>query len=82
MTRGIFRSYWFQTGTYESILPLINMDFDDLWTAIIQMLSGTAVEVNVNTFQNDMVSFKNKDHIITLSIHLGYLVYNWKKRTA
>lgn len=38
MTRGIFRSYWSQTGTYESILPLINMDFDGLRTAMIQML--------------------------------------------
>ena len=66
MTRGVFRSYWSQTGTYESILPLISMDFDGLRTAIIQMLSGTSVEVNVNTFQNDMVSFKNKDDVITL----------------
>lgn len=28
MTRGNFQSYWTQTGTYESILPLINMNFD------------------------------------------------------
>lgn len=64
------------------VLQLINMDFDGLRIAIIQMLSGTAVAVNMNTFQNDMVSFKNKDHIITLSIHLAYLAYNWKKRAA
>ena len=82
MTRGVFRSYWSQTGTYESILPLISMDFDGLRTAIIQMLSGTSVEVNVNTFQNDMVSFKNKDDVITLLIHLGYLAYDWKKKAA
>ena len=30
MMRGIFKSYWSMTGTYESILPLINMDFDGL----------------------------------------------------
>ena len=80
--RGIFRSYWSNTGTYESILPLLNMNFDGLRTAIIQMLLGAEVEVNVNTFQNDMISFRNKDDVITLLIHLGYLAYDWKKKTA
>ena len=82
MERGVFRSYWSKTGTYESILPLINMNFDGLKTAIIQMISGTMVRVNINTFQNDMVSFKNKDDVITLLIHLGYLAYDWKKKAA
>lgn len=82
MLRGGFQSYWSQTGTYESILPLINMDFDGLRTAIIEMLSGASVEVDVNTFQNDMVSFADKDDVITLLIHLGYLGYNQKRRAA
>lgn len=82
MERRVFRSYWSKTGTYESIRPLINMDFNGLRTAIIQMLSGSPAEVNINTFQNDMVSFKNKDDVITLLIHLGYLAYDWKKKTA
>ena len=82
MLRGEYQSYWSQTGTYESILPLINMDFDGLKTAIIEMLSGASVEVDVNTFQNDMVSFGNKDDVLTLLIHLGYLAYNQKKGIA
>ena len=57
-----FQSYWSQTGTYLSILPLINMDFDGLRTSIIEMLSGSSVEVNVNEFQNDMVSFADKKY--------------------
>ena len=57
-----FQSYWSQTGTYLSILPLINMDFDGLRTSIIEMLSGSSVEVNVNEFQNDMVSFADKNY--------------------
>ena len=32
-----FQSYWSDTGTYEAIVPLINMDFDGLKTAIIEM---------------------------------------------
>lgn len=75
MERGAFRSYWSKTGTYESVLPFINMDFDGLKTAIIQMISGASVEVNVYGFQNDMVSFACKDDVITLLIHLGYLAY-------
>ena len=39
-----FQSYWSDTGTYEAIVPLINMDFDGLKTAIIEMLSGNSVE--------------------------------------
>ena len=80
--QGVFQSYWTQTGTYESILPLINMDFDGLRGAIIDMLSGDSVEVIPEFFQNDMVSFRDKDDVITLLIHLGYLGYNQKRRQA
>lgn len=82
MLQGDFQSYWSQTGTYESILPLINMDFDGLKTSVLTMLSGDDVEVRTNSFQNDMVTFKNKDDVFTLLIHLGYLAYNQKNRTA
>lgn len=82
MTRGSFRSYWSETGTYEAIVPLINMDFDGLKTAIIEMLSGTAVPVDIASFQNDAVSFANKDDVLTYLIHLGYLGYDQKSQTA
>lgn len=82
MLWGEFQSYWTQTGTYESILPLINMDFDGLKTAIIQMISGASVEVMVDSFQNDMITFEDKDDVLTLLIHLGYLAYDSKKKVA
>lgn len=82
MLRGEFRSYWSKTGTYESILPLISMDFDGLKTAIIQMISGAFVEVETGNFQNDMVSFADKDDVLTLLIHLGYLAYDSVKKAA
>ena len=40
------------------------------------------MEVNTNTFQNDMVSFQNRDDVLTLLIHLGYLAYDQEKKTA
>ena len=40
------------------------------------------MEVDINTFQNDMVSFQNKDDVITLLIHMGYLAYDQKRGRA
>lgn len=82
MMRGNFKNYWSLTGTYESILPLISMDFDGLKTDIIKMLSGDSVKVEVDSFQNDMVTFQDKDDVLTLLIHLGYLAYDETKEMA
>ena len=40
MTKGRFRSYWSETGSYEVVVPLICMNYDGLKNAIIEMLSG------------------------------------------
>lgn len=82
MMWGEFQSYWSMTGTYESILPLINMDFDGLKTAVINMISGGTVETDVNTYQNDMVTFENMNDVLTLLIHLGYLAYDKRRKRA
>ena len=82
MMWGEFQSYWSMTGTYESMLFLINRDFDGLKRAILTMLSGETVKVKTASYQNDMVSFKNKDDILTVLIHLGYLAYNKEDRSA
>ncbi len=82
MTKKRFKSYWSETGTYEAIVPLINMNFDGLKTAIIEMLSGASVKVDVTSFQNDAVNFVNKDDVLTYLIHLGYLGYNQDKEMA
>ena len=82
MLWGEFQSYWSQTGTNESILPLINMDFDGLKAAVIEMLSGRSVKVKTTTYQNDMITFKNKNDVLTALIHLGYLAYRQDNKTA
>ena len=82
MTDGNFQSYWSGTASYDSIVPLINMDFDGLRSAVIEMLSGDHVPVDVTSFQNDTVSFANKDDVLTYLIHLGYLAYDRTFRTA
>ena len=82
MLRGNFQSYWSQTGTYESIRQYIDMNFDGLKTAILTMISGDEMEVKTSSFQNDMVTFQNKDDVLTLLIHLGYLAYNQERQTT
>ena len=82
LLKGKFRSYWSETGSYEAIIPLINMDFDGLKTAIIEMLSGASVKVNTTTFKNDTISFKNRDDVLTYLIHLGYLAFNQIEQAA
>lgn len=51
MLEGDFQSYWSGTASYETIVPLINMDFDGLKTSIIEMLSGASVETDVTSFK-------------------------------
>lgn len=82
MMWGEFQSYWSQTGTYETVCPLISMDFDGLKTAIITMLSGEAVKIRTKSYQNDMISFKNRDDVLTALIHLGYLGYDRARQMA
>ena len=71
------------------ILPMIKFktqsalnNFDGLKTAIMEMYSGSEVEVNVGSFQNNISSFSGKDDVLTYLIHLGYLGYDQYHRTA
>ncbi|MCD8326262.1 MAG: AAA family ATPase [Lachnospiraceae bacterium] len=74
--RRNFRSYWTETETYESLKDYITENFDGLKDAIVLMLGGQRESVYTGSFQNDMTSFKSKDDILTLLIHLGYLAYD------
>ena len=80
--RGKFRSYWSETASYEAIVPFINMNYDGLKTAIIEMLSGSSVKVNTATFKNDTVNIQSKDDVLTYMIHLGYLGYDQTEKIA
>ncbi|MCD7862148.1 MAG: ATP-binding protein [Lachnospiraceae bacterium] len=77
-----FQNYWTASETYQSLKKYIEMDFDGLKGAIVRMLGGEAVRVKISTFQNDLTSFKNKDDVLTLLIHLGYLAYDSRTQKA
>ena len=70
------RGYWVETASYESLKIPINMNFEGLKETVIELMAGNKCRINVNSFQNDMVSFNSKDDALTLLIHLGYLGYD------
>ena len=82
MLSGKFRSYWSDTSSYKAIVPLINMNYAGLREAVLETVSGGEVSVDIDDFQNDVVSFASRDDVLTYLIHLGYLAYNEKKKTA
>jgi hypothetical protein len=76
MLNGEYGSYWTDTASYTSLTDLIVMNFDGLKDCVLQMLAGERVSINVSSFQNDMTTFRKRDDVLTLLIHLGYLAYD------
>ena len=77
-----FSNYWVSTETYEALKIYMDMDFDGLRRDIVQMLAGGCIPVNTRSFQNDMQTFRTKDDVLTLLIHLGYLGYDSETKEA
>ncbi|MDE7001988.1 MAG: hypothetical protein K2P73_17155 [Lachnospiraceae bacterium] len=51
-------------------------DYDGLFTAVPELLSGLSVSVDTSGFNNDIAAIRNRDDVLTLLIHLGYLTYD------
>lgn len=73
---GEYGDYWTQTETYKALKLYIEMDEEGLKETIIRMLAGEKCIVDTGTFQNDMTSIYNRDDVLTLLVHLGYLAYD------
>lgn len=71
-----YESYWIQTSAADSLMGYISLDFDGLSKIIAELVGGIEVEVDTTGFSNDLVTFRNKDDVLTLLIHLGYLAYD------
>ena len=82
MLSGLYDNYWNQPETYEALKIYIQMIFDGLKDAIVRMFAGDRVEINTGTFSNDMTMFQNRDDVLTLLVHLGYLSYHWMDKTV
>ena len=73
---GIIDNYWNQTETYEALQQYIDWNFDGLKEDVAILMNGGRITVDITGYQNDMTTFYNKDDILTMLIHLGYLGYD------
>lgn len=80
MRSGEIENYWNETETYEALQMYIDWNFDGLKEDVAILMKGGRVRIDPAGYQNDMTSFKNKDDILTMLVHLGYLSYEREKR--
>ena len=57
-------------------------DYDGLFTAVPELLGGLSVSVDTSGFNNDIAAIRNRDDVLTLLIHLGYLTYDDAQETV
>lgn len=74
-----YSNYWTRTETFEALKVYIQLNYDGLKESVVQMLAGKHLTINTRSFQNDMMTFDNKDGVLTLLLHLGYLAFDQKK---
>lgn len=77
-----FDSYWTETSASESLMRYISQDYSGLTKTVAELIGGVDVKVDTNGFANDLVTFRSKDDVLTLLIHLGYLAYDAETKTA
>lgn len=82
MQKKAFGSYWQKTSAAESLMTYINMDFEGLQEIVSRLIAGEEIEVDTDLFENDFETFKSRDDVLTLLIHLGYLTWSKEEGTA
>lgn len=79
---GDFDSYWTETSAAEGLMEYISHDYNGLTKTIAELIAGIDVKVSVTGFANDLTTFRGKDDVLTLMIHLGYLAYDSVNKTV
>ncbi len=77
-----YDSYWVETSASESLMDYISKDYNGLSKTIAELIGGIKTPVNTTRFANDFKTFKGKDDVLTLLVHLGYLAYDSEKELA
>ena len=76
------RSYWQKTSAAGSLMTYTNMDFEGLQEIVSRLISGEEIEVDTESFENDFETFRSRNDVLTLLIHLGYLTWNEEDGTV
>ena len=77
-----FESYWTERSAAASLMGYISLDFDGLSKTVAELVGGISTKIDTNGFANDLVTFRSRDDVLTLLIHLGYLAYNEETQTV
>lgn len=77
-----FRSYWTETSAARNLMGYISLDYDGLSKTIAGLLGGIDAPIDTSGFANDLTTFRGRDDVLTLLIHLGYLAFDLKSKTA
>lgn len=77
-----FDSYWTETSAAGGLMDYISKDYNGLTKTVAELIGGVDVRVETLGFANDLTTFRGKDDVLTLLIHLGYLAYDSEKRTV
>ena len=77
-----FDTYWTQTSAAESLMGYINLNYDGLLKTVTDLIGGNSVPVLTTGFANDLKTFRDRNDVLTLLIHLGYLAYDSMTKTA
>ena len=76
MVNRKLESYWKNTSAFGTINNYIQLNFDGLKEDIMKVLEGGRIEVDTETFANDLSIINSKDEALTALIHLGYLAFD------
>ena len=71
-----YKSFWASTGSFDAVARYIQMDYEGLQGDISCMLAGGRCEVETTSFGNDPAIVRDRDEVLTVLIHLGYLAYD------
>ena len=80
LDNGACQGYWASTGAYDAVSKYISKNFGGLKDDVLFLLSGGRVKVKTTKFANDLSTIKDRNDVLTVLIHLGYLSYDWKTR--
>lgn len=76
------KSYWRMSSAADALEDYIAGDYDGLFQAVLELLGGSEIPVDTDGFNNDVNSIRNRDDMLTLLIHLGYLAYDGEEGTV
>ena len=82
MVNRKLESYWKNTSAFGTINNYIQLNFDGLKEDVMTVLEGGRIEVDTETFANDLSIINSKDEALTALIHLGYLAFDAENNEA